>query len=352
MRAAVLRENNQIDVENVEEKPLKHNEVRVKVRVAGICGSDIHKMQTRWKYPLPAVMGHEFAGEICEIGDNVDHLKLGDRVAGIPFLPCYSCEYCQKGNYSLCENYEMIGSHYHGGFAETVVLPKNNVVSIGGLSFEEGAMIEPLAVAMHGVQGIEPKLGDSVVVFGIGTIGILVVQALLVAGVKSVIAVDISDDKLKEAKSFGAEFTINSLKENLEEKVKEYTNGAGADIAMECAGSKITQEQCLRIVAKQGKIGYLGIAYQDVLLPEKSFENIFRREYTIKGFWNSYSAPFPGREWTNGIEFVKQGKIRLKELISHRIPLEETKAAFDMVVNRKETFSKVMIKPSEIKEEN
>lgn len=346
MRAAVLFENQVIRTEEIEEKALGPDDVRVKVMAAGICGSDTHKMQTTWKYPLPAVLGHEFSGTITEVGSNVTTVGLGERVAGIALIPCYKCHYCKLGEFSLCEDYKMTGSHFHGAFAENVVLPSANVLPIGELSFEEGAMIEPLAVAMHGVQGIQPELGDTVLVFGAGTIGLLVIQVLKVAGVKNIIAVDIKQKKLDEAKYYGATHTIHSLEADLEEEVSRYTNGLGVDIALECAGSKITQEQCLRVVRKHGKIGYVGIAYADVLLPEKSFENIFRRELTLKGFWNSYSAPFPGKEWVNGIEFVKQKRINLQSMISHRFPVEQTKEAFDMMLNQTEDFNKVLILPN------
>jgi L-iditol 2-dehydrogenase len=119
----------------------------------------------------------------------------------------------------------------------------------------------------------------------------------------------------------------------------------GVDIAIECAGSKITEEQCLLITKKGGKIGYQGIAYSDVLLHQRAFENIFRREYTIQGFWNSYSAPFPGKEWLHSATFIEQGKIQLKDLISHRFELEDIQKAFDLTVNREESYNKVMIFP-------
>ncbi|MBC1335283.1 galactitol-1-phosphate 5-dehydrogenase [Listeria booriae] len=347
MRAAVLYENNEIRAEQVEQAVCGADEVRIKVMAAGICGSDIHKMQTRWKYPLPAVMGHEFSGVIVEKGADVAHVEVGSRVAGIPLVPCGKCEYCQVGEFSLCEDYRMVGSHFHGAFAENVVMKATNVIDIGDMDFEEGAMLEPLAVAMHGVLGIKPELGDTVVVFGIGTIGILVVQCLQLAGVKDIIAVDISDGKLAEARKFGCRYTINPREDNLAEKVLEYTGGRGADIALECAGSKVTQEQCLRVTKKKGKIGYLGIAYADVLLPEEAFENIFRRELTLKGFWNSYSAPFPGEEWTTSIAFVNQGRIQLKPLISHRYKVEEVGDAFAMILGREEDYNKVMILPQE-----
>lgn len=345
MRAAVLYEKNEIKAEEIEEAVCHADEVRVKVMAAGICGSDIHKMQTRWKYPLPAVMGHEFSGVITKVGRDVTNVVVGDRVAGIPLLPCGKCEYCQSGEFSLCDNYRMIGSHFYGAFAENTVLKAKNVIKIHDLDFEEAAMLEPLAVSMHGVLGIRPKVGDTVLVFGVGTIGILTVQCLNLTGVKEIIAVDISDKKLEDARKFGCTHTINPQKEDLRARVLELTNGLGVDIAMECAGSKVTQEQCLLVTKKKGKIGYQGIAYADVLLHEEAFENIFRRELTLKGFWNSYSAPFPGKEWHNSIEFVKQGKIKLKPLISHRYAVQDTAEAFKMILSRSEDYNKVLILP-------
>ncbi|MCM3570408.1 galactitol-1-phosphate 5-dehydrogenase [Neobacillus mesonae] len=346
MKAAVLHSINNIIYEDIEIKPLKEDEVRIKVMAAGICGSDTHKMVSKWKYDLPAIMGHEFSGVVVEKGKDVTKFEIGDRVLGIPFEPCYECEYCLKGEFSLCENHGMIGSKSFGAFAEFVNVKERNVLPIGDMDFEQAAMVEPLAVAAHGVMGIEPNIGDVVAVFGMGTIGMLVVEWLKVAGVKEIIAIDISDEKLQEAMERGCDKTINSLKEDLFEKINEYTNGRGVDIAIECAGSNITQEQCLLVTAKKGKVGYLGIAYKDVHLSEKAFENIFRRELTLKGFWNSYSAPFPGKEWTNSIDFLNQGKINVKDLISHRFDLCDTQKAFNLMINREEPYGKVMILPN------
>jgi L-iditol 2-dehydrogenase len=347
VKAAVLHSINNIVYEDIEIKPLKTDEVRIKVMAAGICGSDTHKMVSKWKYELPAIMGHEFSGIVVDKGKDVHKFEIGDRVIGIPFEPCFDCEYCHKGEFSLCEDYGMIGTKSYGAFAEFVNVRERNVLPIEDLDFEEAAMVEPLAVALHGVMGIEPRMGDVVAVFGVGTIGMLVIEWLKVAGVKEIIAIDISDDKLREAMERGCDRSINSLKEDLFEKINEYTNGRGVDIALECAGSNITQEQCLLVTSKKGKVGYLGIAYKDVHLSEQAFENIFRRELTVKGFWNSYSAPFPGKEWTTSIDFLNKGKIKVKDLISHRFQLKDTQKAFHLIINREEPYGKVMILPNQ-----
>jgi L-iditol 2-dehydrogenase len=345
MKAAVLHATNQFVYEEIALPQLGENDVKVQVMAAGICGSDTHKMASEWKYPLPAIMGHEFSGIITEKGASVRNVEIGDRVAVIPFLPCYTCEHCQRGHFSLCDDHGMIGSKSFGGFAEYVNVPAMNVLKIGDIDFEEAAMIEPLAVSLHGVLNIEPRLGDTVAVFGAGSIGLLVIQCLKIAGAK-VIAIDISNEKLAQAKEYGCDYTINSLEEDLVERIYAFTDRRGVDIAMECAGSKITQEQCLLITRKKGKIGYLGIAYQDVLLSQKAFENIFRKELTLTGFWNSYSAPFPGEEWTKSLELIQEGRVQLKKMVSHRFSLEETQQAFDIMLSRSETYGKVLIIPN------
>lgn len=345
MKAAVLYEGTKIETRQVEEVACSDFDVKIKVVACGICGSDIHKMQTKWKYAYPAVMGHEFSGQVVEVGKKVTKHKVGDRVVAVPFLPCYQCRYCQEGNYSMCENYQMIGTHYFGGFAEYCTLPETNLLNIGNLDFEKASFVEPLAVVMHAVMGIGVTLGDSVVVLGAGTIGMLTMQALKTVGASKVIVVDIDNKKLEKAKELGATHTINSLEENLKEKVLEYTDNIGADISLECAGSPITQEQCLLITKKSGKVGYTGIAYKDVLLKEEAFESIFRKELTLKGFWNSYSAPFPGREWTNAIELIAKDLVKVEPFISHRFSVDQVKEAFDMILERKEVYNKVLIKP-------
>lgn len=343
MKAAVLHSVGDIRYENIEIKPYGDDEVKIKVKAAGICGSDPPRALKKWKYPVPAILGHEFSGYIVEVGKNVKGFEVGDRVVAVPLEPCHQCEYCKKGQFSLCESYDMLGATSFGGFAEYVNVKATNVLKIDDIDYEEAAMIEPLAVALHGVLNINPQLGDTVAVLGAGTIGQLTIQWLKVSGVEKIIAVDISDKKISEAMSLGADIGINALKENPVEKIMELTNGFGVDICIECAGSKITQEQCLLVTKKKGKIGYQGIGHAGIELSEAAFEGIFRKELNIQGFWNSYSAPFPGQEWFKSIEYVKQKKIKLKQLISHRFSLEDTAKAFEMIGARKEEYNKIMI---------
>lgn len=345
MKAGVLFKTGDIRYVDFQDPVCDDNSVIVNVKACGICGSDPPRVLNHWKYPVPAIIGHEFAGVVVEKGKNVNNVDVNDRVVAIPFIPCNECVYCKSGLFSMCDNYGMLGAKSFGGFAEYVKVPASNIIKIYDMDFEEGAMIEPLAVAAHGVFDIEPQIGDVVAVMGVGIIGQLTIQWLKLAGVGKIIAIDISDTKLEIAKRLGADYCINSLKEDPISTIMEMTDNIGVDISIECAGSKITEEQCLLITRKKGKVAYVGIAHSDVLLKENAFESIFRRELTVKGYFNSYSAPFPGKEWTMSIEYIRNKKMILKELISHRYPLSQVKELFEMIKERKEEYNKIIVLP-------
>ena len=342
MKAGVFYKEGDIRYDDYPDPICGDDDIIVKVKACGVCGSDPPRILNLWKYPRPAVPGHEFAGEVVEVGKRAERFKVGDRVAVQPLIPCGKCEPCRSGHYSMCDDIRMIGADLPGGFAEYARVPWTNAQPLGDVDLEEAALLEPCAVALYGVLGIAPRLGDTVAILGCGTIGQLALQWLRMAGVRRIIAVDISPTKLKEAKALGADLCINGMEQDAVEAVLEATHGQGADIAMETAGSKITQEQCLLVTKKRGKVGYLGIARSDILLKEKSFESIFRHELTLRGFWNSYSAPFPGDAWMKSIEAFQDGKIKLAPLISHCFPLPKVAAAFKMIKERREEYNKIL----------
>lgn len=343
MKAGVLFAVNDIRYSDFDDPICGENDVIINVKACGICGSDYPRVLKKWKYKLPAIPGHEFSGIVVEKGNKVQNVDIGDKVVAIPLIPCNKCDNCLTGNFSLCDDYRMLGADLYGGFAEYARVPASNVLKIGSIDFETGAMIEPLAVALHGVLGIKPNIGDTVTVMGSGTLGQLVIQWLKIGGIYDIIAVDISDDKLNMAKLLGAKICINAKEKDPIEEILRYTNKKGSDITFECAGSPVTQEQSLLATRKKGKVGYLGIAYSDILLSEKAFEGIFRKELTLKGFWNSYSAPFPGQEWFKSIQFLENNLINLKPLISHRFELSKIREAFEMASLKKEEYNKIMI---------
>lgn len=344
MEAAVLYAPGDLRVEKVHTPAaLVTGEVLVKVRAAGICGSDLDRVMKAGTYKFPTIPGHEFCGEIEEVGLNVSKFKKGDRVAVAPIMPCFKCEFCQQGNYGQCDDYNFLGSRTDGGFAQFVNAPVRNLIKIpDGVSFIEGATIEPAAVTLHGIKKVGINAGDSVAVLGCGAIGLFAVQFAKILGATKIIAVDIEPEKLELAKEIGADICINAADGDVVKAIKELTSGKGVNVAVETAGVSITQEQCLRAAKKQGRILYLGTAHKDVVIPPKSFECIVRNEITIVGAWNSYSAPFPGVEWHAALDYIKAGKLKIMPLISHTLKLSEAPKVFKELVDRKYKFNKVI----------
>ncbi|MDF2614409.1 MAG: tdh [Clostridia bacterium] len=344
MKAAVLHAPGDLRIEDVKKPEIsKANEVLVSIKAAGICGSDLDRVLHTGTYKFPTIPGHEFCGVIEAIGENVKNFKVGDRVVVAPMLPCMTCESCAGGNYGQCEDYDFIGSRRDGAFAEYVVAPEINVLKMPyGVSFEEGAVVEPAAVTLHGMRKVKVNPGETVVVLGCGPIGQIAVQFSKIMGATKVIAVDILDEKLEEVKKLGADITINSMKEDVVEAIKKATNGKGAEVTIETAGSNITQEQSLRVTKNLGRILLLGTAHKDVIFPPKSFERIVRGELELVGSWNSYSAPFPGIEWKATMDFINTGQLKVKPLITHRFKLEEALNVFNQLKNRELSFNKII----------
>lgn len=345
MKAALLVDTGVIVNAELPIPELEKHEVLVKVYETGICGSDIHKMTAGWHYPFPAVMGHEISGVVIKTGDDKRKDLCGKTVVIVPFIPCKSCHYCENGMYSLCMSHSMIGTLEKGGLAQFVKVPYDNILVVDGINPEEAALIEPLAVAAHGVMKGKPKLGDKVVVFGAGTIGMMVVKWLMLHPVSEVMVVDIDQRKLTEIKEAYQVTIINGLEAQVEDVIRKRTNGLGADIVFECAGSVIAQEESLKISKKQGKVIYLGISYSDLHFKKDSFERIFRHELNVSGSWNAYSAPFPGEEWKTAVQFLKEGKITVKDMISHRFSLCETNKAFQLALEGTDFYKKILILP-------
>jgi L-iditol 2-dehydrogenase len=334
----------EVDVPHIK----KGDDVIIKVKACGVCGSDIPRVMVKGAYKYPITIGHEFAGQVVEVGSDAKKVKLGDRVSVMPLVPCGKCDYCKIGEAVMCDNYDYYGSRMDGAMAEYISVCADNILFLpDGVDYESGCMTDPMSVALHSVRkcGITP--GETTLVFGMGAIGYLTVQWMKAVGAGKVIAVDIYDDKLKLAKMLGADYVINGRTEDVEKKVMEYTGGEGVAAAVELAGSKYTQEQALRVVRKMGKVVYTGISYDDLLIPSKTLAKILRGELHIMGSWNSSISPLPVNEWVSSLQFMKKGIIQTEPLISHRYRLEDCQTAFNMMYNKTEVFTKVIFKPED-----
>ena len=319
------------------------DEVIIRVRNAGICGSDISRYKKVGPLTPGNIWGHEYAGEVFEFGDNVTDLNVGDRVAVCPALYCGKCKYCRSGYIAACPDLLVTGAKVPGGFATYVKVPRENVIRIpDSVSFEEAAFVEPSAVALHGIYKTNLQPGYSVAVMGCGTIGLLAIQWAKICGAQVVYAIDIENEKLNLAKQVGADILINPKDGNTHEQIMTYTNGNGVDLAVEAAGSPITSSQVFALAKKRGEVVFMGIPYADVQIERFYFEKIVRQELTVYGSWNAVSSPFPGREFHTTIHCMDVGKLQVKPLISHRVPLKMGPEMFERIIDNKEIFTKVM----------
>jgi L-iditol 2-dehydrogenase len=346
MKAANLYAPADIRVEQVPVPVPGKGEVLVKVKAVGVCGSDISRVMETGTYRFPTIPGHEFGGEVVEAGPGVDTSLVGARVTVTPMIPCKVCDYCRIGECQLCEDYSYLGSRTDGAYAEYVKAPAENLLPLpDSVSFEFGAMTDPISVALHAVKKLGMRPGDRVAVFGVGPIGIFAVQWAKVLGAHEVIAVDIFPEKLQVAAALGADHCINSRDEDPVEKVKQLTDGKGVERTVEFAGHPVTQEQCILATAKLGSSVWGGISHQGLPLGEKAVDGILRKELAIVGSWNSSLSPLVS-DWEKALAYMGSGRIKAGDVITHRLPLEKIADAFAMMLARQEYFNKVMFFPT------
>lgn len=319
-------------------------DIIIKVKAAGFCGSDYARYRKLGPYIPGTVWGHEFAGEIVEVGSDPKGHYIGERVTACPSIVCGKCHYCEIADFAKCEKLYAIGALKNGGFAEYCCMPAQNLVHLpDNVSYEEGALVEPSTVALHALFKTSIKMGDEVAVVGCGTIGGMLIHWAKLFGVK-VYAFDIDDAKLEEAKRLGADVTINTRNVEPSEALAKYTPH-GVDIAFESAGNPITEGQVLSLPKKGGEVVYVGLPYGDVTMPRNYFEKITRHELHVIGAFGVTSAPFPGKEWIAATDAMAQGKVNVKSLITHRIKLSEGPAAIADIMEHPALYGKVMMFP-------
>lgn len=347
MKAAVLHAAGDIRFETVPVPEIGRGEVLVRVKACGVCGSDPRRVMQTGTYRFPTIPGHEFAGLVAEIGEGVKCFKAGDRVAVVPIIPCGKCQYCGVGDFTVCDNYDFLGSRSDGAFAEYVKAPaRNSILLPENVSFDAASMVDPACVALHGLRragGVEP--GDRVAVLGAGPIGLFAVQWARAMGAGRVMVTDLLPQKLSVARELGADICINPRDEDVVARVREETQGRGADIVLETAGALATQQQCFLAARKQGKVILIGTSHSDVLLRDKTFDAIRRNELLVVGTINYFFGTLPHNEWETALEFMSAGRLQAETMITHRFKLEDAQVAFAMMFARSECFNKVLFIP-------
>lgn len=345
MKAGVVHAREDIRYEDIEKPKAEPGKVVVKVKYTGICGSDIPRVNGDACHYFPNVLGHEFSGVIDEIGEGVTSVRPGDRVAGIPLVPCMKCEDCQKGNYSLCKHYSFIGSREFGSFAEYVAVPEKNVVKFSDdVDFVKGAFFEPATVALHGLERTDYKGGGTVAILGGGTVGMMTMQWAKIFGARKTVVFDIVDERLDLAKRLGADAGINTLQEGFMEKAMELTGGRGYDYVFETAGNTITMKMAFSLAANKAEVCFIGTPTKELSFTVDEWENMNRKEFKLTGSWMSYSAPFPGHEWDLTAHYFGTGELKFDDSFVYKIqPLSKIAEAFEWFKTPGTVKGKVLI---------
>lgn len=347
MKAVLMTEINHLEVVDVEIPKPQEDEVLLKIMAVGVCGSDIPRILKYGSHVLPIIPGHEFAGEVVETGEKVEGWKKGEKAAAAPLIPCNECEWCKKGIYSLCEKYQYYGSRNNGAFAQYLAVKADNLIKLSeDTPYDWGATIDPAANALHAFFRAKAGADDTICIFGMGAIGLFAVQYAKALGMKTIIAVDVNDEKLETARECGATHAVNSLKEDILEKVSEYTGGKGVSVAFDMSGVPTAQTQAVLAAGKMGRVVYLGISHAGLALPEEAVDNILRYQLEVMGSWNSFSNPFPGREWTEAAELMAEKKLNPSLLISHKLDLDEVPHTFKKIEKKEIVFNKIMFYPN------
>ena len=346
MKAAVLENKGVLSYQEVPTPEPPPGHLRLKVKAISICGSDIKRyVDGHRMYPL--ILGHETSGIIDRVGEGVSESYIGKHAAIIPLVPCFECEQCQRGYYSACHNYSFIGSRQSGGFAEFVDLPERNAFLLpDDLSFEHAALIEPSTVARHMLSLGNFKRGQTAVVLGAGSIGLMIVQWLRILGADRIIVTDLLEDNLRIASKVGAHMALNPSKADVIKEVQKLL-GDGADLTLEATGVPQVLEQTLPITRPRGKVVLAGNQPLDKSLSLTFIENMMRREINLIGCFMSYSAPFPGHEWTETIAALSDDSLDMESLISHRFPLSKAPEIFERIGAHQLAHQKILLSPEE-----
>jgi L-iditol 2-dehydrogenase len=347
MKAVRMYHPGDLRVEDVPIPVPTEDEALVKVMGCGVCGSDIPRINIYGAHVSPIIPGHEFSGQIVEMGAAVKNFKLGDRVTVPPLIPCYDCAWCDKGIYSLCEDYDYYGSRRNGAFAEYVTVKESNMLHIPDqVTYIDAATTDPAANAFHGLAQSGLEKGDILVVYGAGPIGLFAIQAAKAKGAAKVIAIDIGEQKTAVARKVGADVVLNGAVDDAEEAVRNETDGRMAGIVIDFTGAPAAQKNAIHLAAKMGKVVLLGISHKGLDLDERDVDDIMRGQLSLIGSWNSFTKPYPGNDWFEALKYFETGKLSSKEIISHRLSLDKAPEIFKSIAAGGFFFNKIMFLPN------
>lgn len=321
----VRRGEGNIEVQEVEEPAAGPDEVKIEVKAAGVCGTDIHIYHDEFMVNPPVILGHEFCGVVKEVGKNVTEFKEGDRVTSeTAARVCGKCMYCRTGNYNLCPQRQGLGYGVNGAFTRYCVVRKGIVHLLpDNVDFASGALCEPLSCSVHGiVEKTGIKVGEVVVIIGPGPIGLLSSQiSKAEGGYVVVLGLSVDEERLALAKKLGANIVVNIEKESPEQIIRDLTKGYGADIVLECSGAPAGANLALRLVRKKGKFTQMGLFGRPIQI---DFEQIAYKELKVTGFFSQKWTT-----WEKAINLLGQGKVQTKPLVTDELPITKWQEGFE-----------------------
>ncbi|WNM28067.1 zinc-dependent dehydrogenase [Demequina capsici] len=335
-----------VRIEDVPEPEVGPGEVKIRVRNCSTCGTDVKIFYNgHQNLTPPRTIGHEIAGEIVAIGDGVDGWELGDRVQVIAAVPCGDCYECSRGWMEVCQNQTSVGYQYEGGFAEYMIVPRE-VMKVDGLNripdgigFDEASAAEPLACAINAQRILGIEEGDTVVVFGAGPIGAMHIRLARANGAGRVFLIDVNTERLQmTADAVHPDEVINGAEVDVVEKVKELTDGRGADAIITATAANVAQEQAISMAARNGKISFFGGLPKTN--PTITCDSNLVHYRQLRIFGANGSAPKHNKM---ALEYIATGKVPVKDLITEHIPLENVLDAFDIV--KRGAAIKVTVEP-------
>ncbi|MBI4774767.1 MAG: 2,3-butanediol dehydrogenase [Deltaproteobacteria bacterium] len=351
MKAAVWHGKRDVRVEEVPEPPIPSpEEVKIKVHWCGICGSDLHEylagpifIPVENPHPLtgkkaPVILGHEFSGEIAQIGEGVHGIQVGDRVTASASRSCGECFWCKRGETIICHMNAATGMMADGAFAEYVNVPAYNIYKLPeGVSFEEAALTEPLAVGVHAMRRARIKTGDHVVIVGAGTIGLSVLQATRASGAGTITVVEVAEARKEYAKKLGATRVLDPTKVDVPAEVARITDGVGADLGFECVGDPKTALLTLDSVRRGGKMVVLGVFERPAEINLNSCVFFEKQIIGSLGYNDEFSTV---------LSFLVDGRLQAKPMISGKIRLEDIlEMGFGDLIEHKDQHIKILVSP-------
>ncbi len=346
MRAWILHGINDLRYEETDKPVPARHEALIAVKAVGICGSDIPRIYQTGAHTHPLILGHEFSGVVEAVGADVDRDWLGRRVGIFPLIPCRDCPPCQKKQYEMCRHYSYLGSRQNGGFAEYAAVPADSLIPLpDSVSFEEAAMLEPMAVAVHALRRAQPDPADTIAVCGLGTIGSLLTMFLREIGIRNILTIGNKSSQQQTILDIGLPKTsyCNTKEQDVDQWIDARTQGQGVDIFFECVGKNETLIQAIDHTAPAGRVLLLGNPYSQMHLDRQVYWKILRHQLTVTGTWNSTFTHSPDDDWHYVLDRLSSRRIDPARLISHRFPLDALDEGLLIMRDKTEDHCKIML---------